>query len=176
MPLQRGRHPRTNTCRNHNVFISCRSTKLPLLSYEMKAPRLGMHLGCAVGAWNPAAAFLPLPHIPVPVPSRAPSPALRTRRSQVIRGVVKGSQCESISSSFSKSTRWRVLHTSQTVYWPPRTTRGLQSCMFMSSNPGQGLNQESFTERAWDAIVRLPALADAKQAQVTIVVYTHQLL
>lgn len=135
-----------------------------------------MHLGCAMGAWNPVAAFLPSPHLPVPVSSRAPSPSLRTRGSQVARGVAKRSQCESISSSFSKSAGWRALHTSQTVHWPTRTMRGWQSCLFMSSNPGQGLNQESFTERAWDAIVRLPALADANQAQVTIVVYAHQFL
>lgn len=139
----------------------------------MKAPRLGMHLGCAIGAWNPAAAFLPS-HVPVPVSSRASSPALRTRGSQVARGVAKRSQYESMSSSFSKSAGWRALHTSQTVHWSPRTTRGWHSRLFMSSNPGQGLNQESFTERAWDAIVRLPALADANQAQVIIGIYAHQ--
>lgn len=28
------------------------------------------------------------------------------------------------------------------------------------------MNPESFTERAWDAMVRLPSLADANKAQV----------
>lgn len=39
-----------------------------------------------------------------------------------------------------------------------------QPAVFMSS--AQGMNPESFTERAWDAMVKLPRLADANKAQV----------
>ena len=39
-----------------------------------------------------------------------------------------------------------------------------QSRLSMSSN--QGMNPETFTERAWEAMVRLPALADSNKAQV----------
>lgn len=49
--------------------------------------------------------------------------------------------------------------------WHSRARYVSQSRVSMSSN--QGMNPETFTERAWEAMVRLPALADSNKAQVT---------
>ncbi|CAM9332954.1 unnamed protein product [Ascophyllum nodosum] len=75
------------------------------------------------------------------------------------------SRCEPISTRASTPLVWKAVNTPM-VCWSARTVRhARQHRLFMSSNQGQGLNQESFTERAWDAVVKLPALADANQAQ-----------
>ena len=124
----------------------------------MKTSSLGMKLGCALSAWGPVAAFLPSSYVS--------SPALRTRVSQAARNMEK-SRCEPISTRASTPLVWKAVNTPM-VCWSARTVRhARQHRLFMSSNQGQGLNQESFTERAWDAVVKLPALADANQAQVT---------
>lgn len=47
---------------------------------------------------------------------------------------------------------------------PMRSRHMRQPVLFMSS--AEGMNPESFTERAWDAMAKLPALADANKAQV----------
>ncbi|CAM9110882.1 unnamed protein product [Laminaria digitata] len=50
------------------------------------------------------------------------------------------------------------------TWWRSRARHVSQSRLSMSSN--QGMNPETFTERAWEAMVRLPALADSNKAQM----------
>lgn len=123
----------------------------------MRASRFGVHVGCALGAWNPSSAFVPPSHV------SHVSPNLRrarehqvpaTRLCAVSRGLTSVSAGHRPAVSVSRGVQSRS-----------RTRHGWQSRLFMSSN--QGMNPESFTERAWDAMVRLPSLADANQAQVS---------
>lgn len=102
---------------------------------NMRASRLSMRIGCALGAWAPTSAFV--------VPN-------------------------SLSSGFiSASSRQRAaVGACAPPQWRPRAHNRLQTRLMMSSP--QSLNPESFTERAWEAMGRLPALADLNQAQVTL--------
>ncbi|CAN0497108.1 unnamed protein product [Ectocarpus sp. 12 AP-2014] len=99
----------------------------------MRASRLSMRIGCALGAWAPTSAFV--------VPN-------------------------SLSSGFiSASSRQRAaVGACAPPQWRPRGHNRLQTRLMMSSP--QSLNPESFTERAWEAMGRLPALADLNQAQM----------
>lgn len=115
----------------------------------MRASRLGVHIGCALGAWNPASAFVPPSHV---------APSLRRARGHDV-----------VSRGFTVSAGQRVTVGASTgMQWRSRTRHGWQPRLSMSSN--QGMNPESFTERAWDAMVRLPSLADANKAQVLLAV------
>ncbi|CAM9769062.1 unnamed protein product [Pylaiella littoralis] len=122
----------------------------------MRASRFGVHIGCALGAWNPSSAFVPPSHV------SHVSPNLRrarehqvpaTRLCAVSRGLTSVSAGHRPAVSVARGVQSRS-----------RTRHGWQSRLSMSSN--QGMNPESFTERAWDAMVRLPSLADANQAQM----------
>lgn len=112
----------------------------------MRASRL--RLGCAFLSWTPSQAF-------VSFPRAAPRPSSVLPQQRV--------------SGFTVPTAKRsTLDTSARVQWRSRTRHGWQPRLSMSSNPGMGggMNPESFTERAWEAMVRLPSLADANKAQV----------
>lgn len=111
----------------------------------MRASRLG----CAFLSWTPSQAF---------IPRAAPRPSCVVPQQRI--------------SGFTVPTAKRsTLDASTRVQWRLRTRHGWQPRLSMSSNPGMGgggggMNPESFTERAWEAMVRLPSLADANKAQV----------
>lgn len=109
-----------------------------------------LRLGCAFLSWTPSQAF---------ILRAGPRPSSVLPQQQI--------------SGFTVATAKRgTLDDSTRVQWRPRTRHGWQPRLSMSSNPGVerggrgGMNPESFTERAWEAIVRLPSLADANKAQV----------
>ena len=125
--------------------------------FKMRSSRLGMHIGCALSAWAPACAFLP-------------SPSLMTTPLREI------GQCCTSSRGFAERPRGvtnvaldpmkrGVASVPAFTRWHSRARHASQSRLYMSSN--QGMNPETFTERAWEAMVRLPALADSNKAQVT---------
>lgn len=116
-----------------------------------------MHIGCALSAWAPAAAFVPSPHVSTPA-------RLRLRAPYAAQDLTGRSRW--FSNSATALVEWRTAGASSGLYWRPKTRHGRQPRLYMSSN--QGMNPETFTERAWDAMVRLPSLADANKAQVTI--------
>lgn len=111
----------------------------------MRASRLG----CAFLSWTPSQAF---------IPRAAPRPSSVLPQERI--------------TGFTVATAKRsTLDASTRVQWRPRTRHGWQPRLSMSTNPGMGgggggMNPESFTERAWEAMVRLPSLADANKAQV----------
>lgn len=123
----------------------------------MRASKIGVHIGCALVGWNPASAFVLPSHV------SQVSPSLRRARGHE----VLGEKPRSVSTGPIVSASQRVaVGVSNGVQWRSRTRHGWQCRLSMSSN--QGMNPESFTERAWDAMVRLPSLADANQAQVPL--------
>lgn len=123
----------------------------------MKASRMSLHVGCALGAWTRMHAFVP------PLADRLlknPYSISRTASSPCTRPSSTPSAIEDYlrqgSSSFIVGFRKQIRSCSRRQYR-----------LFMSSN--QGMNPESFTERAWDAMARLPTLADANRFQVIMI-------
>lgn len=121
--------------------------------FNMRSSRLGMHIGCALSAWAPACAFLPS--------SCLMTTSLR-QMGQSCRGFAERPRgVPSIALDPKRGVAGVPAHT----WWRSRARHVSQSRLSMSSN--QGMNPETFTERAWEAMVRLPALADSNKAQVT---------
>lgn len=129
-----------------------------LLVLPMRASRLGVQIGCALSAWTPVAGF---------VRSLGSSADVRSSVAKASAAVGDLSwRPRGVSGGAIASAGWRVGGTSAKGQLTSRARYGRQPRVFMSSN--QGMNPETFTERAWDAMVRLPALADANNAQVKI--------
>ncbi|CAM9995476.1 unnamed protein product [Scytosiphon promiscuus] len=111
----------------------------------MRASRFGMQVGCALSAWTRSAAFVPqTPRFSTSFVSQSPS---------------------GLSTAVSPRKR-AVARAPGGVGWLPQQRCSMSSSDGMSAGNNQGMNPEGFTERAWDAMVRLPSLADANKAQV----------
>lgn len=118
----------------------------------MRFSRLVKHIGCALSMLTPATAFLPSPCVM--------TTALGLRHS--CRGFAER-PC-GVPNIALDPMRRGVAGVPAYMRWHSRTRHVWQSRLSMSSN--QGMNPETFTERAWEAMVRLPALADSNKAQV----------
>lgn len=122
----------------------------------MRASQLGVHIGWALSltrtraftSSSVALRSLPKGHAAVAIPQH----------------VARRSLTRSIATRAIPTAGWVKVGISVGTQTCARTRRMWQPSVFMSS--AQGMNPESFTERAWDAMVKLPTLADANKAQV----------
>lgn len=125
----------------------------------MRASRVGVHVGCALGAWTNAQAFVP------------PSPAGKLQLVSMGLSTISHNGLRSFPNSCPLKWDGVRLHVANSVRFHTHCNirNRWQSRLHMSSTPSQGMNPESFTERAWDAMARLPALADTHQSQVILI-------
>lgn len=132
----------------------CANTTLGCTGFKMRSSRLGMHIGYALSTFAPACAFLPSPCVMT---------VLRGVGQQSCRGFAE--RPRGVPNIALGPMGRAVAGVPAYTRWPSRARHVSQSRLSMSSN--QGMNPETFTERAWEAMVRLPALADSSKAQVT---------
>lgn len=119
----------------------------------MRASRLGIHVGCALGTWTGATSFF----VSTPAAFFTRSRTASTHVAVTPRGT---------SKHVLASARGRGMGACVGLQKHTRQQHRCQSYLFMSSN--QGMNPDSFTERAWEAMGRLPAIADSNNAQVNV--------
>lgn len=112
-----------------------------------------MHIGYALSTFAPACAFLPSPCVMT---------VLRGVGQQSCRGFAE--RPRGVPNIALGPMGRAVAGVPAYTRWPSRARHVSQSRLSMSSN--QGMNPETFTERAWEAMVRLPALADSSKAQM----------
>lgn len=122
----------------------------------MRASQLGVHIGWALSWTIRARAFLSTP--------AASSHALRANSRVHKVKAIPASRSRGVADWVKSIEERRALGVSVVIQPQTRTPHRWQPRLFMSSS--EGMNPESFTERAWEAMVKLPTLADTNKAQV----------